>query len=114
MGHASLLASAERVLAEPQVLLVWSHDDAARRAAFLGVLRSVGAAGREVVVTSEDCDLEELPLRLPIAAHHRGGGERAAAYVCGSRACSRGLETPYALQRFLLGGVRPSGNPRAA
>jgi len=114
MGHAALLAAAERVLAEPQVLLVWSHDDAARRAAFLGVLRSVGAAGREVVVTSEDCDLEELPLRLPIAAHHRGGADRAAAYVCGSRACSQGLETPYALQRFLMGGVRPSGNPRAA
>ncbi len=103
MAYAPLLAAAERVLAEPQVLLVWSHGDAARRAAFLGVLRSVGAPGREVVVTSDDCDLDELPQRLPIAAHHRQGSERAAAYVCGSRSCSRGLETPYALQRFLMG-----------
>lgn len=114
LGHAGLLAAAERLLAEPQVLLVWSHDDAARRAAFLGVLRSVGASGREVVVTSEGCDLEALPQRLPIAAHHRAGAQRAAAYVCGSRACSRGIETPYALQRFLLGRSMPSSDPRAA
>ncbi len=114
MGYASLLASAERVLAEPQVLLVWSHEDSARRAAFLGVLRGVGASGREVVVTSEGCDLDELPLRLPIAAHRRGKGEQAAAYVCGSRACSRGLETPYALQRFLLGSESPWMGPQVA
>ncbi len=114
MGYASLLASAERVLADPQVLLVWSHDDTARRAAFLSVLRGVGSPGREVVVTGEGCDLDELPSRLPIAAHHRSGAERAATYVCGTRSCSRGLETPYALQRFLLSGRRPTGGPQAA
>jgi uncharacterized protein YyaL (SSP411 family) len=113
LDHAPLLVAAERVLAEPQVLLVWSHEDTARRAAFLSVLRGVGGTGREVVVTSQDSDIQELPARLPIAAHHRGQ-ERAATYVCGSRSCSRGLETPYALQRFLLGGSRRGGGPEAA
>jgi uncharacterized protein YyaL (SSP411 family) len=113
LDHGALLVAAERVLAEPQVLLVWSHEDAARRAAFLAVLRSVRGPGREVVVTCEDSDVGELPARLPIAAHHRGQ-ERAAAYVCGSRSCSRGLETPYALQRFLQGGHRSGGGPEAA
>ena len=114
LGYPSLLAAAERVLAEPQVLLVWSHDDAARRAAFLSVLRGVGSPGREVVVTSDDCDLDALPMRLPIAAHRRRSEERAAAYVCGSQACSPGLETPYALRRFLVGDEKPFGDPRAA
>ena len=114
MAHAPLLAAAERVLAEPQVLLIRSHEDAARRAAFLGVLRSVGAAGREVVVTSEQSDPDELPQRLPIAAHHSRGSEHSAAFVCGTRSCSHSLETPYALQRFLMGSERPSGGPRAA